>query len=71
MIQTFTQFQRNPAYITNDLLVAVYNQLVAQSTNNTSIPPVDPRSYFNRPKADYDAAVTQNALLYHYPSSYR
>ena len=41
----------------------IYNQLVAQS-NNISIPPVDPRSYFNQPKADYDAAVTQNALLY-------
>ena len=62
IIQTFTQFQRNPADITNDLLVAIYNQMVAQ-TNNTSIPPVDPRSYFNQPKADYDAAVFQNALL--------
>ena len=64
IIQTFTQFQRNPADITNDLLVAIYNQLVAQSSNSTSIPPVDPRSYFNQPKADYDAAVTQNAVLY-------
>jgi hypothetical protein len=37
--------------------------LAAQS-NNTSIPPVDPRSYFIQPKADYDLAVVQNAFLY-------
>ena len=63
IIQSVTQFQRNPADVTNDLLVAIYNQMVAQS-NNTSILPVDPRSYFSQSKADYDAAVIQNALLY-------
>ena len=41
----------------------IYDQLVAQS-NNTSIPPVDPKSYFNQSKANYDDAVIQNALLY-------
>ena len=63
IIQTSTQFQRNPADITNDLLVAIYNQLVAQS-NNISIPPVDPSSYFNQPEADIDDAVFENAFLY-------
>ena len=37
--------------------------MVAQS-NNISIPPVDPTSYFNQSQADYDAAFTQNILLY-------
>ena len=37
--------------------------MVAQS-NNISITPVDPRSYFHQSQADYNAAVTQNALLY-------
>ena len=60
---TISQLQRNPADITNDLLVAIYNQQVAQSSN-ISIPPVNPTSYFNLSQADYDAAVTQNALLY-------
>ena len=64
--RTTTQlgFTRNPADITNDLLVAIYNQQVAQSTNNISIPPVNPRSYFNQSQVEYDAAVTQNSLLY-------
>ena len=63
VIKTSTQFQRNPADITNDLLVAIYNQLSAQS-NNTSIPPVDPRSYFQQSEAVNEVAVIQNALLY-------
>ena len=63
ILKTLTQFQRNPANITNDLLVAIYDQLAAQS-NNTSIPSVDPRSYFNQSKADYNATVIQSGLLY-------
>jgi Family of unknown function (DUF6535) len=57
------QFQRNPVDITNDLLAAIYNQLVAQS-NNMSVPPVDPRSFFKQPIDNYHDAVIQNALLY-------
>ena len=67
IIQTFTQFQRNPADISNGLLVAIYNQMVAQSKNTSeSIQPVDPKSNFNQSEADsdYDTAVFQNALLY-------
>ena len=37
--------------------------MVAQS-KNTSIQPVDPKSYFNQSEADYDIAVYHNALLY-------
>ena len=58
-----TQLKRNPADITNDLLVAIYNQTVAQS-NNISITPVNPMSFFSLSQNDYDAAVTQTALLY-------
>lgn len=57
------QFRCNPADITNDLLVPIYHQLVGQS-NNISITPVDPISYFNLSDDDYDTAVTQNGLLY-------
>jgi Family of unknown function (DUF6535) len=63
IIQTLPQFQRNPADITNDLLAAIYNQLVAQS-NSTSIPPVDPRSFSELSIDNYHDAVIQNALLY-------
>jgi hypothetical protein len=62
-MQTLPQIQRNPADITNDLLIAIYSQLQALS-NNTSIPPVDPRSYFPQHIDSYDDAVIQNALLY-------
>ena len=58
-----TQFQRNPADITNDLLVAIYKQQVAQSKNIT-IAPVNTTSIFDLPQADYNTAFTQNALLY-------
>ena len=37
---------------------------MAAQSNNTSIPPVDPRSYFNQSDDDHLDAVIQNALLY-------
>ena len=63
VIDFSSQFQRNPSDITNDLLVAIYQQLAAQS-NNTSAPIIDPTSFFNQDKADHDNAVFFNALLY-------
>ena len=41
----------------------MYIQMIAQS-NNTSIPPADPNSFFQQSKSDHDAAVIQNAILY-------
>ena len=41
IIQANTQLKRDPADIANDLLKAMYIQMIAQS-NNPSIPPADP-----------------------------
>ena len=65
ILQVNTQFKRDPADITNDLLKVMYIQMIAQSNrDNNSIPPADPDSFFQQSKADHDAAVIQNALLY-------
>ena len=58
-----TQLKQNLANITNDLLVAIYNQTVAQS-NNISITPVNPMSFFNLSQNNHNVTVTQTALLY-------
>lgn len=63
VINTSTQLQRNPADITNDLLVAIYTQLAAQS-DNVSIPLVDTNAYFDQNKTDYEYALSCSVLLY-------
>ena len=63
IIQANTQLKRDPADIANDLLKAMYIQMIAQS-NNPSIPPADPDSFFLQSQSDHEAAVIQNALLY-------
>jgi Family of unknown function (DUF6535) len=63
IVQTLPQLQPNPADTTNNLLKAIYIQMAAQS-NNTSIPPIDPSSFFQQPIADHDTAVIQNAFLF-------
>ena len=63
IIQTSSQLHKDPATITNDLLVVIYKQLAAQA-NNTPIPLVNTDSFFTLDKADYNSAVAWSALLY-------
>ena len=63
VIDTSQQFEPNPAVITNKLLIAIYDQLVAQA-NNTSLPRINIDAILELDKSDYNHAFTCNALLY-------
>jgi Family of unknown function (DUF6535) len=63
VIDTTQQFRPDPADITNKLLIAIYDQLVAQA-NNASHPRIDTDAILQLDKSDYDHAFLCNALLY-------
>ena len=63
VIDTSQQFQPDPAVITNKLLIAIYDQLIAQA-NNTSLPRIETDDIFQLNKIDYSHAFICNALLY-------
>jgi hypothetical protein len=65
VIDTSQQFQPNPANITNQLLIGIYDQLVAQASNtSSSLTRIDTVAILNLDKDDYHHASICNALLY-------
>ena len=62
-IETAQQFQPDPAYISTQLLVAMYkNQLAALQNSSPDI--IDTASLFQQGPADYHKAVFNNALIF-------
>lgn len=58
-------FETNPAQVTNQLLVGIYDQLqVIARTNNTTITTFDTSNIFVLDPKDYKQAIMTNALLY-------
>ncbi|KAF8811283.1 hypothetical protein BYT27DRAFT_6462320 [Phlegmacium glaucopus] len=64
VIETSKNFTRDPADISNDILVTMYKLQVAQASDNTSFNPPDPNTFFTQNEADYNRAVLCNALLF-------
>ena len=63
IIDTSQQLKPNPAEVTNKLLIAIYDQLIAQA-NNASHTRIDTDTIFHLDKSDQDHAVLCNGLLY-------
>ncbi|KIK02786.1 hypothetical protein K443DRAFT_5912 [Laccaria amethystina LaAM-08-1] len=65
VIDTSQRFQPNPADITNQLLIGIYDQLVAQASNtSSSLTRIDTVAIFKLDTGDYNHAFLCNALLY-------
>ncbi|EDR00377.1 uncharacterized protein LACBIDRAFT_334197 [Laccaria bicolor S238N-H82] len=64
VIDTSQQFKPDPSDITNKLLIAIYDQLVAQATGTNISLPLDTVAIWKVDQADYDHAFLCNALLY-------
>jgi len=64
IIDTSQQLQSDPVDVTNKLIIAIYDQLVAQANNNTSLTRINIDDISKLDKSDYKHAVLCNALLY-------
>lgn len=62
VVGTASQFTRDPAAISNDLLVAIYKQLVAISNNSTA-PVIDTSGLFKQDPTALANAISSNAFL--------